>query len=39
VFPDGVNGLVTAIADCHVEPVALEDFLQAEEDVRVVFND
>ena len=39
VLLDGFDRLVSAVADGHVEPVALQDFLQAEEDVRVVFND
>jgi hypothetical protein len=39
VLFDGIHRLVPAVADRHVEPVALQDFLKAEENVRVVFND
>jgi hypothetical protein len=39
VLAHGLEGLIAAAADGDVEPVTLQDFLQAEEDVWVIFND
>jgi hypothetical protein len=37
--PDCAERLVAAIADGDVKPIAPQDFLKAEENVRVVFDD
>src|SRR5439155_23720917 len=39
VFGDRLDRLITAVADCYLEAVAFEDFFEAEQDVRIVFDD
>ena len=38
IFADGFNGLVAPMARGHLETVALQHFLQSQQDVRVVFD-
>jgi hypothetical protein len=39
MFRDSAKGLIAAIANGDVKAIALQDLLQAEKDVRVVFDD
>ena len=38
MFRDGIDGLISAIADGDLKPIAPQHFLQTQQDVRVVFH-